>query len=287
MPSGVRAHTTATSAMAPLVIHILVPESTQPVPFGMALVFMLAGSEPWSGSVRPKQPSASPVAILGSHSSFCSSEPYRQIGYIASEPCTETRLRRPVVGGLQLPAGHAVGDRPHARAAVAGQVHAEQAHLAEFRCKLAGEDAGLEPVGDVRHHLVRGVSPHGVPDQALVRRSAGPRSGAGRGLAAGPGRTVAWRILSLLSVSVCGWGPAPQVPPCLGCLLRRARCRRSACPGRAQGRLPRVRSARSACQVWPSGVAAWRVRGGRRRHCGLPCLHPGCIATRRQGMIGV
>ena len=96
IPSGVRAHTTATSAIAPLVIHILVPERTQPVPLGLALVFMLAGSEPWSGSVRPKQPSASPVAILGSHSSFCSSEPYRQIGYMASEPCTETRLRRPV-----------------------------------------------------------------------------------------------------------------------------------------------------------------------------------------------
>ena len=82
--------------MAPLVIHIFVPERTQPVPFGLALVFMPPGSEPWSGSVRPKQPSASPVAILGSHSSFCSSEPYRQIGYMASEPCTETRLRRPV-----------------------------------------------------------------------------------------------------------------------------------------------------------------------------------------------
>ena len=96
IPSGVRAHTTATSAIAPLVIHIFVPERTQPVPLGLALVFMLPGSEPWSGSVRPKQPSASPVAILGSHSSFCSSEPYRQIGYMASEPWTETRLRRPV-----------------------------------------------------------------------------------------------------------------------------------------------------------------------------------------------
>jgi len=92
----VRAHTTATSAMAPLVIHIFVPERTQPVPLGLALVVIPPGSEPWSGSVRPKQPSASPVAILGSHSSFCSSEPYRQIGYMASEPCTDTRLRRPV-----------------------------------------------------------------------------------------------------------------------------------------------------------------------------------------------
>src|SRR4029077_6094984 len=57
----------------------------------------------------------------------------------------------------------------HARTAVPGQVHAEQAHLPQFRCKLAGEHPGLEPVGDVRHHLLRGVGPHGVPDQALLR----------------------------------------------------------------------------------------------------------------------
>ncbi len=31
----------------------------------------------------------------GSHCSFCSSEPYFQIAYIASEPCTETSERIP------------------------------------------------------------------------------------------------------------------------------------------------------------------------------------------------
>ena len=56
---------------------------------------MLDGSLPWSGSVSPKQPIASPAAIRGSHSFFWSSEPYFQIGNIASEPCTDTRLRRP------------------------------------------------------------------------------------------------------------------------------------------------------------------------------------------------
>ena len=81
--------------MPPLVIHILEPLSTQSAPFLVARVFMPAGSEPWSGSVSPKQPTASPAAIRGSHSSFCSSEPYFQIGNMASDPCTETRLRRP------------------------------------------------------------------------------------------------------------------------------------------------------------------------------------------------
>ena len=56
---------------------------------------MPPGSEPKSGSVRPKQPITSPVASFGSHFMRCSSEPYAKIGYITSEPCTETNERRP------------------------------------------------------------------------------------------------------------------------------------------------------------------------------------------------
>src|ERR1700733_512666 len=95
IPSSVPAQITATSATDPLVIHILVPERVHWPPFIIAFVFMLPGSLPWSGSVSPKQPIASPAAIRGSHSCFCSCEPYRQIGYMASEPCTDPRLRRP------------------------------------------------------------------------------------------------------------------------------------------------------------------------------------------------
>jgi hypothetical protein len=75
MPSSVCAHTTATSETEPLVIHILVPFSTQSPPSRLALVRMPAGSEPKSGSVRPKQPIRSPAAMAGSHSFFCSSLP--------------------------------------------------------------------------------------------------------------------------------------------------------------------------------------------------------------------
>src|SRR6266568_287264 len=95
IPSWVDAHTTAISAIDPLVIHILEPDRTQSRPLIIARVFMLEGSLPWSGSVRPKQPMASPAAILGSHSFFWSSEPYFQIGNIESDPCTDTRLRSP------------------------------------------------------------------------------------------------------------------------------------------------------------------------------------------------
>ena len=53
------------------------------------------GSEPWSGSVRPKQPIASPAAMRGSHSCLCSSVPKRQIANIARLPCTDTSERMP------------------------------------------------------------------------------------------------------------------------------------------------------------------------------------------------
>ncbi|CAM5735891.1 hypothetical protein SMICM304S_08824 [Streptomyces microflavus] len=61
----------------------------------MAYVRIPAGSEPWSGSVSPKQPMISPAAMPGSHRCFCSSEPKRWIAYMASEPCTETSERIP------------------------------------------------------------------------------------------------------------------------------------------------------------------------------------------------
>ncbi len=53
------------------------------------------GSDPASGSVRPKQPTFSPAAMPGSHSCLCSSEPKAQIAYIANDPCTDTSERMP------------------------------------------------------------------------------------------------------------------------------------------------------------------------------------------------
>jgi hypothetical protein len=77
------------------VIHIFAPFRIQSEPSCFARVRIEAGSEPASGSVRPKQPIASPACIAGSQRCFCSSEPQRQIEYIASEPCTDTALRIP------------------------------------------------------------------------------------------------------------------------------------------------------------------------------------------------
>ncbi len=77
---------------------------------------MPPGLEPKSGSVRPKQPIASPVAIRGSHSSFWASDPCFQIANIARLPWTETTDRSP-----ESPASSSRQARPYAVALVPAQ----------------------------------------------------------------------------------------------------------------------------------------------------------------------
>src|SRR5207253_11200211 len=87
-PSSVLPQTTRTSAIGELVIHILAPLSRQPPDALVARVVMPEGSEPWSGSVRPKQPTHSPDANLGRYFCRCASLPKAWIGYITRLDCT-------------------------------------------------------------------------------------------------------------------------------------------------------------------------------------------------------
>jgi len=82
--------------MPPFVIHIFVPERTQPESSRRAAVRMWVGSLPKSGSVRPKHPITSPRAMGGSQRCFCSSDPYFQIGNMQRDPWTETKPRNPL-----------------------------------------------------------------------------------------------------------------------------------------------------------------------------------------------
>src|SRR5690606_33784822 len=149
MPSSVRAQTTATSAIEPLVIQSLVPSSTHvPAEVRRAVVRIPPGSLPWSGSVRPKHPTASPVAMRGSQACFCSSEPYRERALDGHEAA------QPTVDGLELEAGQAVRHGAGARAAVARQRHPEQSHPAELRYQLDREPALGEPPTGERHRLL-------------------------------------------------------------------------------------------------------------------------------------
>ena len=119
-PSSVMAHTTITPATDASPIHRLAPLSTQPasspVPSRRANVVMEEGSEPAVGSVRAKQPITSPAAIRGSHSCFWSSEPHLWMAVMASEPCTETKVRIP-----ESPASSSIAARPYSTAVRPGQ----------------------------------------------------------------------------------------------------------------------------------------------------------------------
>ena len=101
----------ATSAIEASPIQRFAPLRTQPSPSRTARVAMLAGSLPAVGSVSPKQPISSPAAMPGSHRCFCSSEPNLTIALIASEPCTETKVRMP-----ESPASSSIAARPYSTA---------------------------------------------------------------------------------------------------------------------------------------------------------------------------
>jgi hypothetical protein len=80
-------------AKLPIEIHCFAPLITQPPSVFFARVCWLAASEPVPGSVRPKQPSASPLQSCGSHSRFWSSLPQRTIDEQTSEVWTDTTVR--------------------------------------------------------------------------------------------------------------------------------------------------------------------------------------------------
>ena len=167
-PSSVRAQTIATSAMVPFVIHILAPFRIQSAPSRRACVRIAPGSEPASGSVSPKQPIASPVCIAR--------QPPLLLLLRAPAPDRVHRERaldrdgaaHARVARLELEARQPVGDGARAGEAVAVEVHAVQAELAQLREQLARQDALLEPLADLRQHLLAHERAHGVADGPLL-----------------------------------------------------------------------------------------------------------------------
>ena len=138
------AQTTATSAIEPLVIHIFEPLSTQSSPSrrarvridaGVGAVVGLGEAEAADRLARrhPRQPLL--LLLLGAE------PPDRE----HREAALHRHQRADAgVARLELEAGQAVVDRRHARAAVALEVHAEQADLAELAGELAAP-AGRRP----------------------------------------------------------------------------------------------------------------------------------------------
>ena len=154
----------ATSAIEPEVIHIFSPLRTYSLPTLRARVRMPPGFEPKSGSVRPKQPSFSPVLQRGQPGLFL---------LVAAEGVNGIHHQRRLhaderahagVAAFQFLHDQAVFDVRHPGAAVTLQAGAEEAELAhgldQFARKAAGAiaffDDGDEIVFDELARRCRG-----------------------------------------------------------------------------------------------------------------------------------
>ena len=167
-PSSVCAHTTATSAIPPLVIHIFVPLRTQSSPSRRARVRMFdrVGAEVGLG-----QPEAADRLARGH-----ARQPRLLLLLAAVLPDREHRQRalhrheraQAAVARLQLTAGHAVGGRARPGAPVALQVHPEQAELTDLRDELPREDPLVEPLPDLRQDPLAHPAADGVADHPLL-----------------------------------------------------------------------------------------------------------------------
>ena len=137
--SSVFAQTTKTSAIGELVIHILAPLSTPAAGATFARVVIPAGSEPRSGSVRPKQPTHSPEASFGKYFCRCASVPnamdrmHHQTGLHAH------RRAVAAVHPLDLARDQSVGDVVDPGATVAFDRRAEESERAHLVHDLAVE----------------------------------------------------------------------------------------------------------------------------------------------------
>src|SRR5680860_1548477 len=169
MPSSVCAQTTATWATEPLVIHILLPLSTQSPPSRLAVV-RAAGVRAVVGLGQ----SEAADGLAGGHAR----QPLLLLLFAAPAPDGEHGQRalhgdqraHSGVGGLQLEAGQAVVGRAHPRTAVALKVHPQQAERAELSCQAmdVGDLTGFEPLGDIRVDAPGAELAHGRADRNLV-----------------------------------------------------------------------------------------------------------------------
>ena len=217
----------------------------------------LAASEPVSGSVRPKQPSASPEQSRGSHFCFCSSR-----APLLDRARDQRGLHRDDgagggVGAADLLDDQAVADVVEAAAAVLlGDRRAEVADLAQLARQLAVETGRAVVLPDPRDDLLVGEFARRFGDQALLVGQLEVHLA--------PSRLSSFKAL------------APGSP------------RRPPAPRGCGGRAPRAGGCRRSRR--PPGSRAWSRRGRpRRRRAGRrPARRPprrASALTRRSRVI--
>ena len=148
---SVTASTMATSACLPVVMNCLTPLSTQCPPSRTAVVFRADASEPTCGSVRQKQPRASPRAS--------GSEPAVLLSVAAvlqRDAASQRVLHADDRGGGAISRGDFLEREHQAHGVHAGTApglghgHAHGAQAAEFTQHLGGKGLFAVPAGRVR-----------------------------------------------------------------------------------------------------------------------------------------
>merc|ERR1719378_597023 len=84
---SVLAYTIKTSAVGPLVHHILLPFKIYLSPFFTARVWRLTTSDPEPGSLMDRAPTHSPLISLGKYFFFCSGVPFNASWFIFKFEC--------------------------------------------------------------------------------------------------------------------------------------------------------------------------------------------------------
>src|SRR5579859_5961205 len=157
-----------TSANDALPIQRLAPLSTQEFPSRWARVSSATASEPWFGSVRPKAPIFSIVAIAGSHCCFCSSEPSMWIEVIARPEWTPKKVQT-LASPRQLQRDEAGRDGAHPWATVALEAAAGDVESGQLGNQLKGKLGALPVAVDDGNHLAVAESADLVAYLALLR----------------------------------------------------------------------------------------------------------------------
>ena len=150
-------------------IQAFSPLSTQKSPSRRAVVFRLPASLPAPGSVRPKPPTASPVASAGSTFRFSSSLPKWTIGQQQTELVTLIVTATAGIDAGDLLDGQQVGEGVGAGAAVLlGDQHAEQPHLPHLLEDVGREDVLAVALRGPGLDALDGEAAHLVAEELLV-----------------------------------------------------------------------------------------------------------------------
>ena len=149
-------------------IHIFSPFNMYPSPTRRARVRMPPGFEPKSGSVSPKHPSFSPLASLGSHSSFCCGLPKVIDGIHHQRRLHADKAAQAGVAALQFLHHQAVLHIRHARAAIALNVCAKKSQLAHGLNQLARKASVPVALLDDGNQVVFDEGPGSVASHAFI-----------------------------------------------------------------------------------------------------------------------